>query len=259
MANPIELLIQLQANKGKSNSNIDNYVKELRKRYESNPLSLNIDTKSANNSFQKLTESAKKLQSELSKVGTVGNDKLTAFSNAITGIGNSSLSTQAKIVHLTRAMNSIKTASNSIKFNEGFADGIQRSVASLNTLEAKLKNMGKGGTVKYDTQSLTDATARLNALRTSLAQVTNPNQLQRLNRQFRELSNDVGTLQGRTNSLGNAFQQAFTKFPVWILAANAFYAPIRGIQDLTKQVIELDTAIVSLSRVDLQPLIMVTL
>jgi len=319
MANPIQLLIELQSNRAKGNSNIDQHVQALRKYYEKNPLLINIDinkglalknidnfikqvskqkieldvgikggktsselssvknqtkdvikefeqlnrvmnnsTKSGH-SFEKTVESARKLQSELAKIGTVNDARLSAFSNAIVSIGNSSLSTEQKIMHLNRAMDSIKNTSKNLKFNEQFADGIQRSSASLDRLETKLKNMGKNSKIKYDTQSLAEATSKLNALRTSLAQVTNPTQLQRLNRQFRELSNEIGKIESRSNSLGNALKQAFGKFPIWMLTSTVFYAPLRGLQDLTKQVLELDKALVEMRRVELQPLTMVTL
>lgn len=243
MANPIELLVQLKANRGKSD--IDTYVNELRNKYQRNP----IDIKVSGNSFDKVIESAKKLQAELTKVGSVSSDRLASFSNAINGIANSSLSAQAKITHLTRAMESVKNSSNNVKFNNTFADGIQRATANLNTLDAKIKSMQNNNKLKFDSGDLADATLRANALRQALATTTNPTQLQELNRTFRTLSNEVNTLEGRSNSLGNSLSEAFKKFPVWILASTAFYAPIRGFQDLTKQVIELDTAMVSLSRV----------
>lgn len=249
MANPIELLIQLQADRGRSKANLDSYLNEIRKRFEKNSIPVSIDTAASGARLIKLIESAKQLEKELSKVGSVSNGRLETFTKAINGIGNSSASTQTKIFQLERAIQSVQNVSSGLKFDGKYADGIQRATANLNTLDSKIRSMEQNKKIKFDASELADAKNRADALRQSLSQVSNPTQLQDLNRQFRTLSNEVNNLQGRSTAFGNSLSEAFRKFPVWMLASSAFFLPVRGIQDLTKQVIELDTAIVSLSRV----------
>lgn len=62
--------------------------------------------------------------------------------------------------------------------------------------------------------------------------------------------NALATTSAR-NSTGilDSLRTAFQKFPVWLLATNAFYGAINGFQDLTDKVIELDTALTNLRRV----------
>lgn len=78
-------------------------------------------------------------------------------------------------------------------------------------------------------------------------------QMQSLNMQFREIQTNAksaaGALEQSGMSLREMISTAMTKFPVWMIASTAFYAPIRGLQDMISRLIEIDTLLTDINRV----------
>ena len=70
----------------------------------------------------------------------------------------------------------------------------------------------------------------------------NQNPLGNINTQAQQATTSV-------NNLGNAFQQAFTKFPIWMLTSSLFYAPIRGAEQFIDTLYLLDERLVSIDKV----------
>lgn len=66
---------------------------------------------------------------------------------------------------------------------------------------------------------------------------------------LKQLSSSANTARASTIGLGEAMRTALTKFPIWMIAATAFYAPIRAFRDAVTQIIEIDTQLTELMRV----------
>ncbi|ARC58693.1 phage tail tape measure protein [Bacillus licheniformis] len=75
------------------------------------------------------------------------------------------------------------------------------------------------------------------------------NQMASLNMQFREMSSNIAATTRQTMSFGEQLQVSFSRIPVWAAGMTLFYAPLRLLQDLTSQVISLDTQMTGLRRV----------
>lgn len=75
------------------------------------------------------------------------------------------------------------------------------------------------------------------------------NQMASLNMQFREMSSNIAATTRQTMSFGEQLQVAMSRVPVWMASMTLFYMPLRLIQDLTSQVVELDTQMTGLRRV----------
>lgn len=75
------------------------------------------------------------------------------------------------------------------------------------------------------------------------------NQMASLNMQFREMSSNIAATTRQTMSFGEQLQVAMSRVPVWMASMTLFYAPLRLLQDLTSQVISLDTQMTGLRRV----------
>ncbi|TWK86698.1 phage tail tape measure protein [Bacillus paralicheniformis] len=75
------------------------------------------------------------------------------------------------------------------------------------------------------------------------------NQMASLNVQFREMSSNIAATTRQTMSFGEQLQVAMSRVPVWMASMTLFYAPLRLLQDLTSQVISLDTQMTGLRRV----------
>lgn len=77
--------------------------------------------------------------------------------------------------------------------------------------------------------------------------------MQNLNMQFKEIQTNAksaaGALEQSGLSLREMLSTAMTRFPVWMLAATAFYAPLRALRDMTDRLIEIDTLLTDINRV----------
>lgn len=78
-------------------------------------------------------------------------------------------------------------------------------------------------------------------------------QMQNLNMRFKEIKTNAksaaGALEQSGMSLREMLSTAMTKFPIWMIASTAFYAPIRGLQDMISRLIEIDTLLTDINRV----------
>lgn len=224
--NPITLLISLDANKNVSQQNINTYVQSLKKYYDRNPLliSLGINKGNLERELNNVSSLISKKQNELK----VNVDSVSATK----GMQDLEIQINKVISRLSELNNRIKVANSS---------GISSNVGNISN--ASLSN-------SISQLLALNSSAQLSSSHFANLQRTMNNAGTSLN----TLSNNATEATRSTNSLGNAFSQAFTKFPIWMLATTAFYAPLRGIQDLTSRVIELDTALISLQRVSDAPM-----
>ncbi len=73
--------------------------------------------------------------------------------------------------------------------------------------------------------------------------------LAKIRAQAISLKNEIKDLRGATDTVGYAMRTAFEKFPVWMAASTAFYAPIQALQSMYQVIIEVDTQMTNLKRV----------
>lgn len=73
--------------------------------------------------------------------------------------------------------------------------------------------------------------------------------LAKIRAQAISLKNDIKDLRGATDTVGYAMRTAFEKFPVWMAASTAFYAPIQALQSMYQVIMEVDTQMTNLKRV----------
>lgn len=78
-------------------------------------------------------------------------------------------------------------------------------------------------------------------------------QLAVLDKNFSKISQNAKNTSMEVKQAGESFgtmlSKAMVKFPVWMLSATLFYAPIRAMQDMTTRLVEIDTLMVTLQRV----------
>lgn len=216
-SNPIELLISMDVNRGKSKANIDDYISSLKKHYDRNPLLVTVG-------FNK-----SRLDNEIKELNKILSNKKVELDLSIKNGDNKVFASLEKQI-----------------------DGILNKVKQLNT---QLNSIGGKANATGD---LGKSVAEIEKLKNSNMQAVG--QVQALQRELGKLSSGVNSagiatreLTKNTDGFTSALGRALPKFGLWIVAANAIYAPIRGIQDLTRQVIELDTAITDLARVSNLP------
>lgn len=79
------------------------------------------------------------------------------------------------------------------------------------------------------------------------------NQKANLNMQFREMSSNIAATTRQTMSFGEQLQVSFSRIPVWAAGMTMFYAPLRGLQNIVDQVIQIDTIMTEIRRVMDEP------
>jgi TP901 family phage tail tape measure protein len=93
---------------------------------------------------------------------------------------------------------------------------------------------------------------QLNGLSASLGNVKFAgfkNNLRDIENGLKGITAQASTATSHSLKFGEAFKTAFTKFPIWIIAANAFYAPLRFMQDSIKTIVLVDSQMTQLIRV----------
>lgn len=220
--NPITLLMSLDINSNTSQQNVNQYVQSLKKYYDRNPLLISLGINKGN------------LEKELNEVAKLISKKQNELN---VNIGSSN-------------------TSKGMKDLEGQIDKV---ISKLTELDRKLKSVGSGSSSSSNLNSLSttsigNSISQLQTFNTASSQTANNlNNLQRAvgnaSQGLNNVSNNANQAARSTNELGNAFSQAFTKFPIWLIASSSVFLPIQAISDMTERVVELDTAMTNLRRV----------
>lgn len=220
--NPITLLMSLDINSSNSQKNVNQYVQSLKKYYDRNPLLISLGINKGN------------LEKELNEVSKLISKKLNESS---VNLGSN----------------------NASKGMKDLESQINKVITKLTELDKKMKSVGSGvnssNTIgNLSTAPISNSISQLQAFNTVSGQTANNlNNLQRnvgnASQGLSNISNNANQAARSTNELGNSFQQAFTKFPIWLIASSSVFLPLQGIKDLTERVIELDTAMTNLKRV----------
>lgn len=186
--NPIELLMSLGVDSTKSKSNIDLHISALKKYYDRNPLLISLGINKG------------RLQTELNEISGIINKKQNELKvnvnsgEALKGMKELESQINKVITKLSEMNNKIKSTSTSgVSSNVGnvATSSLASSIAQLQALN--------NGTVQSASQFRNLQTA-INNTGSSLNTV----------------ANNANNATRSTNALSNAFQQAFTKFPIWI-------------------------------------------
>lgn|GEM_PF-2477873 len=224
--NPITLLMSLDVNNSTSQRNVDQYVKSLKKYYDKNPLLITLGVNRGN------------LEKELSDISKIISKKQNELNLNI-------------------------VSNNATKEMKELENQINNVISRLNELNARMRASSSSGISSnvgnVATTSLSNSISQLQALNSgtkqSASHFTNLQQaINNTGTSLNTVSKNASEASRSTNALGDAFRQAFTKFPIWMIASSAFFAPIKAVQDLTERVIELDSALISLQRVSDAPL-----
>lgn len=192
----------------------------------------NIVTRNLSESKQKL----KQVLSQLNTEGKVSAENLTKLNKAIDNSKN--------IQQVQKLEANLKNL-NRIRENEHKLD-MARQQAQIN---AQRINTTHGGFV--DTRALQQYVDSVNTLSPRSANLNQ--QLQKTSTQFNQVAQNARSAAGAAQQAGMSFGEmlstAMTKFPIWMLSATLFYAPIRALQDMSQRLIEIDTLITDINRV----------
>lgn len=204
-----------------------------------------------NNAIDKLS----KRLIEVERSGKISGQSLEKFNNDLNSLKeNQDIPIIAKIKELDKTLKDLNTTFSTDSHNYDMAKSMKEAADKVDELRVKLertKNTYKG----------TIDTLRANQLGDEIdgvvvPQFSNDADIDRFNSQIKAINNSIASLgaeatKARASSLGlfGALSVALQRVPLWLVATTAIYAPLRGIQDMTTRVIELDTAMTELRRV----------
>ncbi|MBD1379227.1 phage tail tape measure protein [Metabacillus arenae] len=137
------------------------------------------------------------------------------------------------------------------KLNKQIDDQNKKLAHQLEMFKQQSEINANNLTRRYDRKfDNTDLNNWLNTV--SQLNTTTPNlsqEMDRLGMQFKKINSEVRSSQSHVVSFSEAFSTAMSRFPIWMAAATAFYAPLRALQDMTARLIEIDTLMVDIQRV----------
>lgn len=187
--------------------------------------------------------------------GIFNTAELERYRTRLNSIINSSENLTDKLLRLKNQTQVLNNELGEKNKTNRLADGARRAALEAERLQAQLERV-------VNSYRRTVDVGNANAIRSDLNQLSNVPKFNN-DAQIKSYLNDLKAVENRIRSLNSAattgaranlslidnLRVAFERFPTFVIASAAFYAPIRGFQDLTEKVIELDTAITNLRRV----------
>lgn len=217
----------------------------------------------AGNNTDRFEASIKRANDELALLGRTGyiaEDTLSEFRNTLANIPTGDLSSvktlltaikdEAKSIKLDReAYNQVRIIEGELRKVQAQLDKTKKLYSnSFDQTEAKkLENTIVGLKNRYD-ELKTLASKDITLIKTKDLDFLK-NDLSEVNGRVKQFNALATTAARNSTGIIDSLRTAFQKFPVWVLASSAFYGVVRGIKDITANVIELDTAITNLRRV----------
>ncbi|MGD7047095.1 phage tail tape measure protein [Rossellomorea marisflavi] len=116
----------------------------------------------------------------------------------------------------------------------------RRNQINANVLKTKFSNT-------VDLNALANFESAVNGLSKSTPNLSQ--KMQHLALDFKEIRGQASEAARSSMGFGEQLSVAMTRFPVWMLSATLFYAPLRMMQEMTSRIIEIDSLMVNLQRV----------
>jgi TP901 family phage tail tape measure protein len=129
--------------------------------------------------------------------------------------------------------------------------GTLNAGATIGEINTALKGIEKKiNKLKLNVEISPQATTALNNLTQQVRNIgRNSRNVQNTTNQINNVGNSANNAKKKADGLGKALQQAFTKFPIWMLASTAFFAPIQAMDSMISRLIEIDTLMTDIRRV----------
>ena len=117
---------------------------------------------------------------------------------------------------------------------------IDQNTKAYDNLGERIKRLGEQGVIsKKAVNSFNDELAKADKLQDQLAK----------NKAFTQLNQQISDSKKQVMSFGQQLGVAYSKFAIWSVATISWYGIVRALQDMVKQVIELDKAFTGLQMV----------
>jgi TP901 family phage tail tape measure protein len=173
---------------------------------------------------EKLTKALKKTYDQ----GVITEQRFQRFNSMINSAKN-----VAEIEKIQKAMNRVSET--------GKNKNMQQNLLS------QANGLLGSGSRKLDTAGVQSLITSLQSIRPNAQNATR--ELNNLQTQLRGYQDGVRVAGRHTQTFGDMMSQAFTKFPIWMIASSAFFAPIQGLNKLIETLYVLDERLVSINKV----------
>lgn len=178
-----------------------------------------------------LANDQEKLRQALKKVydqGGMNEQRFKRFNSLINSSKN-----VAEIDKIQKAMNRVS--------DTGKNKNLQQNLLS------QAQTLLGGNSKKLDVTGVNNLVNSLKNIQPNAANASN--QLKRLQQELKQYQAEAKVAGAHTLTFGSALKQALAGFSLWSLTAQAVYAPVRALQDMTQRLIEVDTLMTDIRRV----------
>jgi TP901 family phage tail tape measure protein len=202
--------------------NIASTIKQL-ENLKSRMGNMKLDT-----SFEAQTERVRQSLKKLFDQASINERNFNRFNNVINSAKN-----VTELEKIQKALQRVGDTGNNQNLQ-------QKLLSQAQTLLA-------GNSKKLNVTGVNDLINQLKSLSPSATNASN--QLKRLEQQLKQYQQESRVAAAHTLTFGSALKQALSGFSLWALTAQAVYAPIRALQDMTQRLIEIDTLMTDIRRV----------
>ncbi|WP_283164675.1 phage tail tape measure protein [Lysinibacillus sp. BPa_S21] len=200
------------------------------------------------NQFEIKTREINDLLQRMRESGLLTNREINKFADSLSRIETGNLA------HVNNLLTQMSTKFDKLKNSEKNLDTFEKQQNSLSRLNSELTrteklfprtmNKSKAEELRKEIEKL----SKLNVINPTTLK-NNQKEIDALREKVKQLHAESTQSSKSSEGIVNSLRTALQKFPVWMFSATLFYAPIRGVKDLTERVIELDTAMTQLRRV----------
>lgn len=198
--------------------------------------------------FETKVQEVNSLLQKMKDSGLLTSKEMTKFASSLSRIETGNL------VHVNNLLTQMGSKFSNLKNHEKNLATFENQQNSLSRLNSELTRTEKLFPRTMDKSKVENLRKEIERL--SRLNIINPTSLKNNQKEIDALREKIKRLHAESTQASkgsegilNYLSTALKKFPVWVFSASLFYAPIRGVKDLTERVIELDTAMTQLRRV----------
>jgi len=210
--------------------------------------------------FKKVNKDIGDVLINIGNNGYISSQRLNEFSNKVKSINsNTKFTLDQKVVKLRNELSKLNAEFANVQHTQKMNKAMDESTRRVKDLESsflKLTNTHKRASKSMDLSSYRRQLQELS----NIPVFKNQKDIDNFNKKIKEAQSNIRRLSSELQEAGRSsqtfismFSTAIEKMGIWLSASTLYFGVTRGINDLIKKVIELDTAITSMRRVMDEP------
>lgn len=222
-------------------------------------LQLNKELSSLKNnsaSFETAFKGVNDVLLKAERQGLMSADELDKLNREITMLATSKdIPIVDKLTQLKSKLDDVNRTLSEVKHTNKMAEETRKAANEVERLESMLTKTENSYKRTVNKNDVADARGKLGNM-AEVPAFTNVEQVKAYKQELKQIENQIKRINseatvGARNSMGiiDSLKIALERFPIWMLSSTLFFGTVRGIKSVTDNVIQLDSAMVNLTRV----------